>query len=209
MKDTHSCEEIFSQIYLEGRWGKDAQGEGTSGKGSHISNAKVYVVFLQDFLQKRGIKSVIDVGCGDWGLSQYIDWQGISYIGTDVVVHIIEKNKKQFATPSIQFICGDALREDLPAADLFICKDMMQHLTHQQILKLCEQLPKYTYCLLTNDVDPLNLSSFNDDLPEAGGERTLDLTWPPFSLEGEKMLTWSAHDNNMKQVLFIRNDIPK
>jgi len=44
---------------------------------------------LQQFLKDNKIRSVVDAGCGDWGLSQALDWGGIDYKGYDIVEAVI------------------------------------------------------------------------------------------------------------------------
>ena len=41
------------------------------------------------------IKSVCDIGCGDWQFSQYIDFKGFKYTGIDCVKSVIDENKKK------------------------------------------------------------------------------------------------------------------
>jgi SAM-dependent methyltransferase len=197
LKAEVSTEQVFTHIYREGVWGK----EGFSGGGSMIENARRYVAFLQDFLKKKEVRSVVDLGCGDWGISQYIDWSGIDYIGIDVVEYILERNRIQYARPGIAFLHSDGIDEDLPQADLLISKDVLQHLPNAAISRLLPKLTKFKHCLITNEVHPLTLSSKNLDVA-IGETRSLDLTAPPFNLQGEKVLTYPS-GGVMKQVLYL------
>lgn len=202
-KTENSSSAVFSDIYARGEWGKDANGKGTSGSGSSPENAKIYVEFLRDFLQKNHIQSVVDLGCGDWQFSRLINWDGIQYIGLDVVQEVIEKNTKEFSSSNISFRKSEDARSDLPQADLLICKDVLQHLTYKDISTITAQFNKYRYCLITNDVDPLTLTCENKDIPR-GHYRVLDLTKTPFKLKGSKVLTYRS-GLEMKQVLLIEN----
>jgi SAM-dependent methyltransferase len=197
------AEEIFTYIYDNGIWGRNAEGKGFSGGGSLVENAQTYMNFLQEFLKANEIKTVVDVGCGDWTFSQNICWEGIQYTGYDVVRKVIDENIKKFSNSSIKFIQGDLTHLDLPNADLLICKDVLQHLPHQNIFHLLQQAYKYKYCLITNDVDPHSFSSQNNSIQQ-GEYRTLDLTKAPFNVAGIKVLTYRS-DTNFKQVLLIVN----
>src|SRR5579872_1106350 len=104
-----SMEDVFTWIYQSGYWGVDEEGRGTSGEGSAWENVQVYVSYLQDFLKKHQIRSVVDLGCGDWQFSQFVEWGDIEYVGIDVVKEIIEKNKLQFASPARTFIHADGM----------------------------------------------------------------------------------------------------
>lgn len=199
-----SAKEIFTKVYSEAQWGRNAQGEGFSGTGSMVAFSKDYMLFLQKFIDEKNIRSVVDVGCGDWEFSQHIDWKGATYKGFDVVPTVINKNNTKFSKPAITFECVDVINSDLPKADLMICKDVFQHLTNADISLIIKQLSKYKYCLITNDTSPDTLTSDNPEILHRGSYRTLDLTKPPFNLKGAKILTYKSY-NAIKQVLFIDN----
>ena len=195
-------EHIFTRIYQQGLWGKDSKGEGTSGPGSYVYNALPYIDYLQKFLKQYDIQSVVDVGCGDWRLSQHIDWEDRSYVGIDVVKKIIKKNQKSFFSPKRTFIHGDFQNIDLPKGDLLICKDVLQHLSNKEVQQFTHHIAKFKHCLITNDVEMFSRSSLNNDIRN-GQWRTLDLTQPPFELRGSKELTYrSSHAT--KQILHIQ-----
>lgn len=199
-----SNEDVFTEIYKEKKFGSNSKGEAHSGGGSTLENTKVYREFLQAFLRAYRIHSVVDVGCGDWEFSQAINWKGIQYYGYDVVEFLIEQNKSRYQKKNIHFFKSDGIHDDLPPADLLICKDVLQHLPNEDILLFLQQLPKYKFCLITNDVDPATLSSTNPDI-ERGSFRPLDLTKPPFSINGIKSLVYKS-DGIPKQVLLIKNN---
>lgn len=200
----NQTEEIFTSIYDNKIWGSNEEGCGTSGNGSLLETTKEYRSFLQNFLTKFQIHSVVDMGCGDWQFSRTMNWDGISYIGYDVVRSVIENNQKKFSAPNIIFIHGDASCLDLPQADLLICKDVLQHLPHEDIIQILSQCYKFKYCLITNDVDPVTLSSLNDQITK-GGYRTLDLSKPPFSLNGVKILNYQTNHGLIKEVFLLSN----
>lgn len=201
-------EEEFTEIYRRGVWGT----EGFSGGGAQLANARQYVHFLQSFLKEKNIRSVIDIGCGDWGLSQHIDWTGIQYTGYDVVRYIIEKDQQLFGTPTIMFVHADALETDLPEADLLICKDVLQHISNANIIHFLAKLNKFKHCLITNDFNftpnknnlDVDHGGFRAIDPSQPPWRELDLTAPPFNSQGHKILTFQSQIN-IKQVLHIEN----
>lgn len=198
-----SNEFVFANIYDTAEWGKNEEGKGFSGLGSTRENAAPYMVFLEKFMQDHNIRSVVDLGCGDWTFSQHINWDGIQYVGIDVVRSVIEKNRKKHSHPNVQFLQGDGIDVELPEADLFVCKDVLQHLSNEDINRILPQLKKYKYCLITNDVDPGTGTSKNQKI-DSGGLRPLDLAKPPFSLSGERALSYEAHGN--QKVVFLVNN---
>jgi SAM-dependent methyltransferase len=198
-----SSEEAFTNIYKNKVWGVNEQGEGFSGSGSTLQETTIYRSFLQNFLKTYNIRSVVDVGCGDWTFSKTIDWKGIDYIGIDVVKSVIDKNTALFKTPTVNFIHADILSTDLPAADLLICKDVLQHLPNGEIARFIKRLGKFKHCLLTNDIDLFLRNNYDI---EFGQFRTLDLTCAPFFVKGVKILSYRGKAGvPMKQVLFIKN----
>jgi SAM-dependent methyltransferase len=194
---------VFSRLYEKGEWGKTPEGYGSSGEGSSFKYVTMYLEYLKDFLETHQIKSVVDLGCGDWEFSHLINWMNIDYLGIDVVKKVIEKNNHRFASPNIHFAVGDATTRTLPSADLLICKEVLQHLPFRDIEKIIAQFPQFKYCLIVNDVDPETLTCKNEDIPR-GHYRLLDLTKPPFNLKGQKVLSYRSRIET-KMVLLITN----
>src|SRR5215213_5850070 len=117
----------FEQIYATGEWGVG------SGEGSYASDNAGYVKFLQQFLKDRKIKSVVDLGCGDWQTSRFVNWSGIQYKGFDLVRPVIERNKATFGRPGVEFNVFSGLFSDLPPASLLIVKDVLQHWSNEAV----------------------------------------------------------------------------
>jgi SAM-dependent methyltransferase len=200
--DGSEAEKVFTGIYQNGVWGRDSQGNGISGPGSALQNTEEYRNFLQSFLKEHNIRSVIDVGCGRWEFSRSIDWSGIQYTGYDVVKSVVEGDEAQFGTRTTRFLHGDALLIDLPEADLLLCKDVLHHLPNKDIALFIKQFPKFSYCLITNDVDPLTHTSTNPDI-QCGGFRGLDLAKPPFCVLGTNVLRYRTEQNKEKVVFLV------
>lgn len=190
-EDLTSNSAVFSSIYERGEWGVDEQKKGNSGTGSDPQNAKMYLAFLNNYLREHQIKSVVDLGCGDWRIGKEVCWDGIQYIGIDVVGSVIEQNSKEYASANISFVKADGSDYSLPKADLLICKDVLQHLPFKDIKNIIKQFSKFKHCIIVNDVDPITLTCSNINIPR-GHYRPLDLTKPPFSLLGRKVLSYAS-----------------
>lgn len=201
--EAYEYEDAFNRAYSHAMWGTNADGKGHSGEGSTIEKTKIYRFFLEDFIAEHQIKSIVDYGCGDWESTQLVNLEGINYTGVDIVKPVIENNIAKYGSPTVKFVHANGNEIDLPKADLLICKDVLQHLPNSAIHKFITQIPKYKYCLITNDVDALTLSSSNIDT-YAGNWRSIDLTRPPFNVKGVKVLTFPA-GLTTKQVLLIVN----
>lgn len=195
----------FSAIYQNGVWGKNKDGLGCSGSGSTAKNTELYRIYLELFLENNQIKSVVDIGCGDWEFSQLINWNSIKYTGYDVVKSVIENNTKNYSKPSIKFVNENFLTADLPKADLLICKDVFQHLSNEEIMAFLPQLKKFKHCIITNDINPAIANNLDTRI---GGYRPLDLTKPPFNLSGEKALQYFS-SGTTKLIFHVENSDSK
>ena len=186
--------ESFRDIYL-----LDAWGEG-SGKGSTPDNTVAYREFLQEFLAAHGIRSVVDLGYGDWRFSCMIDWSGIEYLGIDAVPEVIDRNRREHGDRA-RFECRDVSSCELPRAELALVKDVLQHWPSDVIHSFVSRLSQYPYVLITNC--SYDHAQLNGDIG-MGGFRPLDLTREPFGLDLEEVLRFRTAEGANKQVLLMR-----
>lgn len=188
----------FREIYREDRW------TAGSGTGSKPENTDDYMIFLSKFMKLNDVRSVVDFGCGDWQFSRFIDWSGINYTGIDVVEDVIDKNTKQFGAPNILFKCTAEI-ENIPDADLLICKDVLQHLPNDSILHYLSSFKnKFKWLLITNDDYPDD--NLNGHI-KPGQWRALRLDLIPFSEDSVCVLSWIVLSNTptvRKRTIFIR-----
>jgi SAM-dependent methyltransferase len=170
----------FNRIYAEGTWGRNDDGKGTSGTGSTLEITREYRAYVEDFIKKHSVKSVVDAGCGDWSFSSAIDWGNASYLGVDIASDVIAAVRNRHETDKIKFQVGD-ITDELPAAELLISKDVLQHLSNELVHKFIRnnlRKDKYKWVILTND-----RGSENRDIG-SGGYRAIDLAAPPFDVRG-------------------------
>jgi hypothetical protein len=114
-----------------------------------------------------------------------INWHSANYLGVDVSSIVID-HVKQYETDRIRFMLSDAT-ESLPPADLLLCKDVLQHLSNKLVKKFIDnnlQPGKYKWAIITNDL----LKSGENTNISPGEYRMLDLSKPPFNLNGLKNL---------------------
>ncbi len=170
----------FNRIYAEGTWGRDVAGKGISGTGSTLEITREYRTYLEGFIKTHNIKSVVDAGCGDWTFSSAIDWGGASYLGVDIASDVVAAVRAKHEKANIRFQVGD-ITDELPAADLLISKDVLQHLSNKLVHNFIRnnlRKGKYKWVIVTND-----RGSKNSDV-ESGGYRAIDLSAPPFDVRG-------------------------
>jgi SAM-dependent methyltransferase len=184
----------FNRVYTEGAWGKDVAGKGTSGTGSTLEITREYRAYVEDFMRKHSVKSVVDAGCGDWSFSSAIDWGNASYLGIDIASDVIAVVRSKHETDKIKFQVGD-ITDELPAAELLISKDVLQHLSNTRVQKFIRnnlRKGKYKWVILTND-----RGSENRDIA-SGGYRAIDLAAPPFEIRGLVDLPINFGDETVK-----------
>lgn len=160
--------EAFARLYAEDGW------EGGSGTGSDPDAAAPYCRFVERYVRKHAVRSVIDLGCGDLRVAQAIDWGDTMWSGIDIVP----------AGPGV--IAGDIRELPWPQVDLVLVKDVLQHWPTADIQALLPRLQPYPHVLITNSASGVRT---NEDIP-AGGFRSLDLAAPPFSWPVRPVLRW-------------------
>jgi SAM-dependent methyltransferase len=174
--------ETFTAIYRRNHWGFG------SGHGSLVGATRPYRELIEGFNRTRGVRTVVDFGCGDWQFSRLIDWQ-CDYLGVDIVPDVIEQNRARFDARNVRFeVCNDAAA--LPSADLLLVKDVLQHWDTASITDFVRNtLPRFRYALITNCAKPK--SRLNREI-KTGKFRPLDLRRPPFNVQAECLLTFAG-----------------
>jgi SAM-dependent methyltransferase len=183
----------FSQIYAGNSWDTHRR----SGPGSDPKRTRRYVSLLQDFVRSHNIRSVVDLGCGDWSFSRLVDWSGIDYVGADIVPDLIDFLNKSYSRPGVRFVHANVLDEDLPPADLAIAKDVLQHWPNHAIRNFIRRLDSFHYAILTNDSKVVCRSwrrlwigeeIFQPNIDIAAGDyRPIRLREAPFNLEARRL----------------------
>jgi SAM-dependent methyltransferase len=188
--------QIFEEIYQTDAWSNG------SGPGSDPENAAQYLDFLRTLLNEHRIKRVLDVGCGDWRLYAGFDWNGVNYLGIDIVPNLIARNKHH-STSTISFQCASVFEIEISGFDLVILKDVLQHLPHSENLRVIERCRAVPWMLITNDFT----SEGNLDCI-AGGYRALNLESYPYHYTPEKTLLFQSKPF-WKCAALIRNGVPE
>lgn len=165
--------------------------EGTgSGIGSSPAYTAGYRAFLERFMQEHDIRTVLDVGCGDWQFSRLVQWGDRFYVGQDVVHALVDQLNSDHGGPLRRFVT------ELPDEpfDLVICKDVMIHLPNAEVMELLERLSHHKHLLLVNDFSEARVDC------ERGHYRALDVTGPPFNLGADLVYTFPQLNNETKVV---------
>ena len=152
-------EQVFTNVYENRIWGNNNHAEynGSSGGGSDVDyNKNTYVPFLKKFIVDNNIKTVVDLGCGDFRCGKLIyDDLDVSYTGYDAYKKITEYNSTQNALPKYSFVHLDFCnyKENIINGDLCILKDVVQHWSLDNIYTFLDYLVenrKFKYILICN-----------------------------------------------------------
>ena len=153
-------EPVFRMIYENNLWGNNQNPayRGSSGPGSEVDyNKTTYIPFLQKFIREHQIKTIVDLGCGDFrcGPLIYEDLNDISYTGYDLYQKVVAYNSSQYALPKYSFLSLDFCnnKESIIGGDLCILKDVLQHWSLANIYSFLDYLvqhKKFKYILICN-----------------------------------------------------------
>jgi hypothetical protein len=134
---------------------------------------------------------VADLGCGDFAVGAKIRPHCGRYYACDVVQDVIDRHKIKYAENNVIFQAIDITQDDLPAADVVFIRQVLQHLSNDDIKCVIPKLYRYRYLVITED-----LPIAADFVPNLDKKRGMDtrlslgtngsgvvLTEPPFNLK--------------------------
>lgn len=175
---------IFTSLYEQREWGDG------SGQGSTIDfNEEEYIPFLRNYINEKRIKSIVDIGCGDWqcGPALYFGLPTlVSYTGYDAYEGVIKNNQNRYGNECFKFIHTDIQTTALQDAELCILKDVLQHWTNKEITTVMDRLvQQYPRILICNCA-----TGSNNDLAQTGQWRPLTCKLPPLSKYNPKVVLY-------------------
>jgi hypothetical protein len=145
-----SLEEIFGKIYAGKIWGEGSENSPLSGAGSTVYSSKEFVEYVSGFIAREKIKSVFDLGHGDWQMWGTYRFLDVDYTGFDVVQELSRDLALRFGNKTTRFKFQSGL-EAFPIAELMICKDVLQHLSNEKVLSILSQVKDFKYVIIAND----------------------------------------------------------
>lgn len=121
----------FERIERTNLWGAATS---VSGLGSEDLATAAIREALPALLHRFGVRSLLDAPCGDAG------WIGrirldVDYTGIDIVPSLIAANEERAARGELpgRFLVADITRDELPRADVILCRDCLVHLSFRNI----------------------------------------------------------------------------
>jgi SAM-dependent methyltransferase len=129
-------------------------------------------------LQQLAIRSVLDVGCGDFSWQRTCRFGVKRYIGIDVAGPLIATLQRTFGDEVRSFQMLDARRDPLPTCDLILCRDVFGRLSNADIRSALERFKDTGAKYLLATTFPEH--TLNADIG-TGRSRPLNLCAAPFS----------------------------
>lgn len=204
----------MEQVYSRKLWG-DNQSPFYSGEGSHDPEItgpylKVVTSFLKSF---ESPPIVCDLGCGDFNVGKELISYSDQYIAVDIVEPLIKYNSENYTEENLEFQCLDIAADDLPAGDVVILRQVLQHLSNNEIQKILDKLRIYEYLILTEHL-PKGEFVPNKDIISGQGTRLknqsgINIMAPPFNFEvkKEELLSSVTLENNKGIIVTRANKI--
>lgn len=215
-----SLKEVFTCIYEEHQWGEKKGGGYCSGSGSSEFHAYNYAAVVTQLIKNKGITTVIDCGCGDFVVGKFLKMDGVRYIGIDIVDSLIRRNREAYADSDTSFLCLNIVEDALPDGQLCLIRQVLQHLSNDEIAAVLQKVKQYRYVLITEHY-PAPFVKFqpNIDKPHGADTRIYDdsavyLDQAPFNVPPKSInlvsevdvQTYLVHEGEKLRTFLVSND---
>jgi hypothetical protein len=163
---------VFQVIHDSNLWGAP---ESVSGLGSELPATARLRAELPDLLRHLAADVLLDIPCGDFTWLGQTALPVSRYIGADIVDTIVQRNRRRYGR---EFLRLDLCSDELPRADVVLCRDCLVHLSLAHIEQAIGNLRRSgsTWLLTTTFLE----CETNEDIA-TGDWRMLNFELPPFS----------------------------
>jgi SAM-dependent methyltransferase len=172
-----SREDRFTSIFTSNGWNST---ESRSGHGSTLAYTAPIRKSLEGLLRKMNVRTFLDAPCGDFNWMRQVALpEETRYIGGDIVKPLIRQLQQEIGGDRYSFRHIDIVRDPLPDADLWLCRDVLIHLPNDDAHAILKNFANSNigYILTTTHLFPKQNYDIN-----FGGFRYINLLLPPFSL---------------------------
>jgi len=181
----------MDQVYERNLWGNN-NAPFYSGDGSHdLQIVTPYINAVTSFLKSfEESITVCDLGCGDFNIGKQLLPYVKKYDAVDIVAGLIDYNKDNFKQDNLKFHCLDIAVDPLPVANCVIVRQVLQHLSNNEVSSIITKLQNYKYVLLTEHLPDEDFIA-NKDIISGQGIRLKKksgtiLTDAPFNFKVKK-----------------------
>ncbi|TCI90569.1 class I SAM-dependent methyltransferase [Tenacibaculum sp. M341] len=187
-KKPWATKDVMEQIYEKHLWGNNGD-EFYSGSGSHNEYiVQPYIKFVTSFLNSfKTPLTVCDLGCGDFNIGKQLVKHSEKYIAVDIVPNLIKYNQQKFTAENLEFHCLNIANDELPKGDCALIRQVLQHLSNEEILNVTKKLTQYKYLIITEHLPETDFIP-NKDIVTSLGIRLkkksgVNLLASPFNLK--------------------------
>lgn len=197
---------VFQDIYRKNLWGS-GDSKYYSGTGSRGTAAEIYINCMAELLQAHAAElkrptTIVDLGCGDFevGRALMAKVPDQIYIGCDIVPELITHNTAIYANARISFRRLDIVTDQLPAGDIYLVRQVLQHLPNAEILRFLRRV-RCKYLYVTEGHPAERVGPVNPD-KKAGADvrfnwcngcgRGVELSQPPYNLNTQEIFRASS-----------------
>lgn len=202
-----SIGETFRRIYGRQEWGKTSE-RFHSGPGSRGGIREKYCEYVRGIIESQQIKSIVDLGCGDFGVgSQLVSLTNVEYVGVDVVPELIEHHRRAYGGPGIRFLCLDITKDKLPAGELYLIRQVLQHLSNEEIAQVLDNVGAMPRVIVSEDV-PVHPIEFNRNKAHGPDTRAwwgsgVYVDKPPFSRKAVEIMELPINQDSILRIVTL------
>ncbi len=169
----NTVSDVFTTIYETNYW---LDPDSVSGAGSNLYATEKIRGAIPALFQKYGIRSVLDVPCGDFYWFHAMQLKLDRYVGGDIVRQLIDQTSDKYGSDTHSFRVMDLTGDVLPQADLILVRDCFIHLPLELVFASLRNIAAsdISYLLTTHWPEQSNI-----DIP-AGRARPINLCAAPF-----------------------------
>jgi len=207
LERSKSTEDKFTWIYKNNWWNSE---ESHSGSGSTFENTENLRKELPKIITKFNIATILDAPCGDFNwMKELLPSLDVRYIGADIVQDLVDINNSKYQNESITFVKLNIVSDNLPHADLLICRDCLFHLSFEDIRGFLNNFinSNISYLLTTTHK---NKNNFKNSNIQTGDFRLIDLFSYPFNFPTTPLIRiddFASGGNEREMCLFTREQI--
>lgn len=171
-------EEIFREIHRTKRWGGL---DSSSGPGSDLDQTATIRELIPPLVRELGVRTFLDVPCGDFYWMKEMTLDVELYIGADIVNEVIDSNTRKYSASGDcvrVFRRLDITRDQLPRVDMVFLRDCLVHLCFDDIFRALKNIRNSNskYLLATTFTGSREAVDI-----VTGRWRPLNLQMPPFN----------------------------
>ena len=127
----------FRRYALMNKW---KNSESVSGPGSTTEYTENLRNELPRLFNQFEITSMFDAPCGDYNWMRLVKRTDVRYVGGEIVPELVEANNVNYADSRTRFVLCDIVEDDLPAVDLWMCRDVLLHFSYADIFQTLDNL---------------------------------------------------------------------